>query len=393
MQSGVYAPIASEAKLSYTEGGRLLAGPEMAVIMSRRSSVSAVALFLGLLLGAASFLRAQVVGGLEGTVKDFEGKPLVGVTIVFERQDIKMRFEVKTDKNGRYLHATLPAGRRTRYTVRVVQNGKTLYTRNDVNVPWGEVNRLDIDLQEERKRQSTGEGLTEEQRKQLEEMRKAQEKAESMKEHFNLGVEYMRQKQYTEAVAQFTTAAELDPMQYAIYANLARAYAATNQNEQAIEAYEKAIELKPDEAGYYNNLGAVYAKLGRVEDARQAFETAAELSPEDAGRFYYNLGVTFYNTNQLKAAIEPLRKATEIDPNRAEAFYWLGVCLFGTAEYKREGDEVKSLYPPRTRESFEKYLALAPKGQFADQAKAYLQAIEQTVPAVVRVKKKRKGKK
>lgn len=357
--------------------------------MNKQPRLSAVLLALGFLLGTGLPVWAQAIGGLQGTVYDTEGKPLPGVTIEFQRMDISQRFETKTDKKGHYIHAGLPGGRQTVYTVRVIQEGAVLFKIDSVNVPIGEVRRLDINLKEERERLMAGQGLTPEQQKRLEEFRKEQEKEKSLKEHFELGLQLVRQKQYEEAIAEFEAAAEIDPEQYAVYANLGQAYANANQPESAIEAYQNAIELKPDDAALYNNLGQIYVRLRRYEEARQAFEKAAELSPGDAATFYFNLGVTFYNANRLEAAIEPLRKATEIDPKRADAYYLLGVCLLSAAESKIEEGQVKMLLKPGTRESFERYLELAPNGKFAAQAKANLQAIEATIPATVQVKKKK----
>ena len=99
--------------------------------------------------------------------------------------------------------------------------------------------------------------------------------------------------------------------------------------------------------------------------------------------------MTLYNADQLAAAIDPLRKATGIDPERADAFYLLGVCLLSVMEYKMERGEVKMVLKPGTRESFEKYLALAPKGKFADKAKANLRELEAIVPSSVRVNNKK----
>ena len=91
--------------------------------------------------------------------------------------------------------------------------------------------------------------------------------------------------------------------------------------------------------------------------------------------------------SKLKEAIEPLQKSTQFDPKRADAHYWLGVCLFGTASTAIEGGQVKTVLLPGTREAFEQYLTLEPSGRFADDAKAMLAAVEQTVPAAVKVKK------
>jgi tetratricopeptide (TPR) repeat protein len=338
-------------------------------------------LFFGVTLPAG----AQM-GGLEGEVRDYDGKPMPGVTIQFDRLDIKMHFEIKTDKKGRYLHAALPGGSQTRYAVRLIRDGEVLFKVDEVNVPLGEPRRLDINLQEERKRQEGQ--LTEEQRRQREQMRRAEEHRESMEQHFYLGREYVQQQKYPEAIAEFEAAAALDPSQPAVFANLGVIYTATNQNEKAIEAYEKAIALNPEDAGLHNNLGLLYAKTGRMEEAGRATAKAAELNPAEAHTYYTNQGIALYNAGHLAAAIDPLRKATELDPNQAETHYWLGVCLYSTAESKIEGGEVKTILKPGTREAFERYLELAPDGRFSNDAKAMLAALDAQVPTSLRLKKK-----
>src|ERR1700739_3451694 len=60
-------------------------------------------------LGFAAAARAQV-SGIEGIVKDPDGKPVAGAVIKIERQDIKGNYTVKTDKKGHYGHYGLPLG-------------------------------------------------------------------------------------------------------------------------------------------------------------------------------------------------------------------------------------------------------------------------------------------
>lgn len=385
--------------------------------MRKLHAISLLVVFLGLFLGWAAPLRAQT-GALEGGVKGMDGQPMAGVTIEIERTDIKMHFETKTDDKGYYVYMGLPAGN-ARYNVTVIRDDNRLWTLRDIRLESGGFRRLDIDLQKERQLQE--QQLTEEQKEQIEEQRKAVAKVQSLRENFDLGRQLLDEPSaqlicsrrcpegspptclteceaqaaqglqtmaYLEAIAAFQRAAEADPSQFAVWAQLGRAYSLAEQPEKGIEAYQKAIALKPEEAGTYNNLGQLYVKVGRTEEARKAFETAAQVNPAQAGQFYYNLGVTFYNGGDLAAAVEPLRKATEIEPKRADAFYLLGVCLFGTAETKIEGDVVKMELKPGTREAFEQYLALEPNGRFTNDAKAMLEAIEQTAPAAIRVKKK-----
>lgn len=378
-----------------------------------------VALVVGICLAGVP-LAAQF-GALEGTVRDYEGKPIVDAQIVIERLDIKGKYEVKTDKKGYYFYMGLPSGPQTRYKIQIVREGQVLYTSEIGSIPTQEYRRLDIDLAKEREQQAAQ--LTEEQKKQLEQMQKEQQEFKSVKEHFDVGRQLMetasadfvcsircqresvnsenclvacrgqsnqalKQAAYQEAALEFEQAAAVDPEQYAVWVNLGLAYSSVNDAEKAIGAYEKAIALKADDAGVYNNLGSLYARTGKVEEAKQAFEKAAGLDPTRAATYYFNLGATLVNQGEMKAAAEPLKKCLELDPSRAAAWYWLGVSLYANAEYKQEGGVFKTLLQPGTVEAFQKYLELEPNGQYAESARQNLQVIEAQVPASVRIKKK-----
>ena len=96
-------------------------------------------LVVALLLAVPGFAQT---GNLAGKVVDTDGKPLTGVTISIDRQGINQHFEVKTDKNGQYLHAGLPTGN---YKVSVVRDGKPLMTL-DGRVQFGQDSKVDFDL-------------------------------------------------------------------------------------------------------------------------------------------------------------------------------------------------------------------------------------------------------
>jgi Flp pilus assembly protein TadD len=319
------------------------------------------------------------MGAVKGKVLGPDGKPIVGAEIIFKNRDTARTIKVKTDKHGEYFAMGLAPGQ---YDIRVLVNGSEVGKRDDAKVYGGQ----DGDPNNARFQNQFNflpqrAGPSEEEQKQQEEMDQA-------KAGYERAVALNRGGQYTEALAELQPVLEKDPTQWVVHAQLAVAYMGLNRLGEAEGAFQKALELNPTDTRLLNSLGQLYVKMGRIEQARQTFDTIVQLSPGEAASGYYNLGLAFYNANDLKTAVEPFRKAAELDPNRADAHYLLGVCLYASAESKIEGGEVKTILPAGTRESFEKYLALAPNGQFANEAKAYLQAIDTTVPAAVRVKKK-----
>ncbi len=268
------------------------------VLMNTKNKFPFLVLLLGILLGVGFSLQAQEATGVEGHVKGYEGNPMVGVTVEAKSDRRAEVHQATTDENGHYRIEDMPRGS---YTLHLIVNGKSVFQLRGVSVRSGEVQEVDLDLQVELERQKKT--MSKEQLEQLEEVQAARKKTKSLEATFKQGMEYLNQNQYSEAITEFEAAAEIDPNQFAVYANLGRAYAAVNQADKGIEAYQKAIALKQDEADkaalgpIYNNLGQLYLKQGDIEGAKKAFETAAEMSPGSAGAFYYNLGVTLYNAD------------------------------------------------------------------------------------------------
>jgi Tfp pilus assembly protein PilF len=233
-------------------------------------------------------------------------------------------------------------------------------------------------------------GMTADQKAALEKTLK--EREGQLKQHkelndaFNAGMTAMADKQYDQAVQSLTKASEIGPTELAVWANLADAYmklAATKTGaefdataQKGLDAYTKAIELKPEDAATHNNyaLGLVQAK--KIPEAQAELTKAAQLDPANAGKYYYNLGAVLTNANQGDAAAEAFQKAIAADPKYAEAYYQYGVYLVSKASFGADG---KVTPVPGTVEAFQKYLELAPDGQFAQPAKDMLTTLNASV--------------
>ena len=84
-------------------------------------------------LGFAAAARAQV-SGIEGIVKDADGKPIANAIVKIERQDIRGNYTVKTDKKGHYGHYGLPLGT---YNITVEVDGKPVDKHKRCTHPAG----------------------------------------------------------------------------------------------------------------------------------------------------------------------------------------------------------------------------------------------------------------
>jgi len=300
-------------------------------------------------------------GNLSGKVVDADGKPMTGVVISIDRQGINQHFEVKTDNKGQYLHAGLQTGT---YKVAVMKDGKALMTNDNVRVTFGGDAKSDFDLKNAR---AAGAGaVSDEERKKIAEEKA---KADATKASFDAARTALLAKNYDEAIRLFKEAAEKDPTQHVIFANLADAYSQSKKYDDAAEAYKKAIELKPDEAAYYNNRGIALGNAGKIDEATQSLQKAAELNPAGAGQSYFNLGAVLTNKGRTTEAATAFKKAIEFNPQMANAYYQLGISYFGSPNTIPEAIPV-----------LEKFLSLQPTGPDADAAKQLIEAAKQSAP-------------
>jgi Tfp pilus assembly protein PilF len=112
--------------------------------------------------------------------------------------------------------------------------------------------------------------------------------------HYQLGLIYQQRRQYTEAIARF----------------------------------QKAIEIDPSEAEAQFQLGRIANEQGRFEDAIRFLKTAAGLNEKlSSGEVWRDLGAAYFGAGQLEKAAAALQKYTERRSYDPEGLYWYGKTL------------------------------------------------------------------
>jgi tetratricopeptide (TPR) repeat protein len=352
-----------------------------------------------------SFTSLAQITAVEGIVHGTDGKPVQGAKIVLVRTDIKGHYDTKTDKKGHYIYMGLPYGK---YDVSVEIDGKMMDQVKGLQTRPGDPTPVNFDLKAQTQQNSSKQAemqkavetgqisddlkrqMTPEQKAALEKTMK--EQAEKMKgrkelnDAFNAGMDAVKAGDFEKAVESFGKASTLDPTQVAVWSQLAEAYvklASTKTGadfdtnlQKGLDAYSKAIELKPDDAASHNNYALALAKAKKYPEMQAELKKAADLDPTNGGKYYYNLGAVLVNTGQNDAAADAFKKAFEITPTYAEAYYQYGVMLVSKAQFAADG---KVTPAPGTVEAFQKYLELAPTGQFAQAAKDMLTTLGSSV--------------
>jgi len=327
---------------------------------------------------------------VKGTVKDENGKPMPNAMVRITSKDTGRDYEFKTNKNGDYFSLGVVCGN---YTFSLMSGNQTVLSFNNVNTKSTIETEVNFDLKAEKAH--GGNVQTEEQRKEAEAAQKENTKIKGLNQSLQDAKAAADAKDYAKAVQIMTQATQTDATHHLLLFKLGdyqRLEAANNPDKaaakpeflQAIDNYKKAIDMakaetppvKPEMLGaYYNNLADAQLKAGLGDDAIQSYQAAATADPTKAATYEFNEGAVLTNTGKIDQAIAVFDKVIAADPTKADAYYWKGVNLMGKATLK--GNKMEA--PPGTQEAFNKYLELAPTGQFADPAKQMLASMGATV--------------
>ena len=310
--------------------------------MFRTLHVSALAAVFALVLAPAAFAQT---GMLKGKVVDGAGKPVVGAKITIEfAGGITRKLEVKTDKKGEFIQIGLQGGQ-----YNVTASDEKLGTQTfPTNVRIGQTQEVNFVLK-------PGSGGPAENPKAVE-----------LRKLFDDGVAASRANNHDLAIEKFTAAAAIVPNCHDCYYNIGYAYVQKKDEKQAEASWLKALELKPDYAEALNGLSTLYNNQKRFDEAAAMSAKAATAGGGGSGSAdaVYNQGIILWNQGKIPEAKAKFAEALVANPNHPESNFQMGMALVNE---NKLAEAVAS---------FEKYLQLAPEGQFAAQAKSLIAALK-----------------
>jgi tetratricopeptide (TPR) repeat protein len=288
---------------------------------------------------------------LGGVVTDAAGKPVDGASVTIKQVDGSAKYEAKTDKSGQYNQIGLIGN--TNYSVTVTKDQLTATRVARVTGGATAQSRADFVLMAGRPDGTLPNSVN---------------ASAELQKLYNEGLDLSRAGKNDEAIAKFTSVAELNPKCSDCFYNIGYAQAQKKDYAKAEEAYRKAIEIKPDYADAFTGLASIYTAQRKFTEAADASAKAAEFgaaagaAPGALGGgnadALFNQGVTLWNGGKIAEAKKQFEAAIAANPNHAEAHYQLAMALINEGNLKGAGAE------------FDTYLKLAPNGPNAAQAKA-----------------------
>ena len=139
--------------------------------------------------------------------------------------------------------------------------------------------------------------------------------------HYNLGNYYASRNEDGKAIASYETALRIEPRAVLPLTNIAIAYGRRGEYDKAESSLRKAIDIDSKNVPVRFNLGLLLAEKGRVPEAEKELHLALELDPKFAPAAY-NLGLLVIK-DRPDEGFSYCRKASQLSPNNPKYSYTL----------------------------------------------------------------------
>jgi tetratricopeptide (TPR) repeat protein len=196
--------------------------------------------------------------------------------------------------------------------------------------------------------------------------------------------EEIRAAKYTEVETLMLKDTAAKPDASVLWAQLCKGQIGLKKYDDAEPTCKKALDLdvaskKPNpqtEGAVNSDLGEVYARTGKVAEANAAYDAAAKINPPQAYLYLKNEAVIFSQVGNADAQTAAADEAIKADPTQALPYYLKGQGLIGKATFDPKTKRI--VLPEDCMQAYQKYLDLAPTGQFAADVKGILAQANQT---------------
>lgn len=186
------------------------------------------------------------------------------------------------------------------------------------------------------------------------------------RDQFVQGRTALAKKNYALAIAHLEKAISVYPSFFDAYLLLSTAFIDSRDWDKAETSLNRALELKPDSAAATISLGEVYWRQKRFKNAEETLIAGLKLD-DKSWHGHFTLGRLYCDINEVMKAAPHVGMTLQLKPDFAEAHLLAGNVL------------LKVNQPQRALAEYEEYLKLAPKGDFAPQARELVDKLRKSL--------------
>jgi tetratricopeptide (TPR) repeat protein len=144
---------------------------------------------------------------------------------------------------------------------------------------------------------------------------------------------------------------------------IAQTYDQQGQRDQAIETVKRILEESPDNVQALQLIADLLSRAGREGEAQVYLDRIPEDEALPADMLL-NQGIRFYNENNYEQALANFDRVIHQDASVADAFYYRGLSYLAQTKNAEAASDLA------------KYVELAPHGEYADQAREFLEYLQ-----------------
>lgn len=201
-----------------------------------------------------------------------------------------------------------------------------------------------------------------------------------MEDTRRLGVEYLNQGNFTDALRTLLDAEKTYPEDAFLQNTLGYAYMVKEELDLAIKHYKKAIQIRPHYSEAKNNLGVAYIYKKEWDKAIPHFEEITkDLLYSTPHRPLVNLGSVYYNKKNYALSEQYYLKALKLRPNYDDALHGLGRTYLAMGKISEAVSRIEAavrISSNRPRLYFDLAAAYVKSGDFKKASNAYRRVIE-----------------
>jgi tetratricopeptide (TPR) repeat protein len=364
----------------------------------RKSRPLLLAALLSFISAGVAAHAQEATGSIHGHVQRPEDSPMTDGIITLSTDNGKTaKYTFNTDANGDYKGSGIAPDS---YTIILKEPDtppdKAVDQFNNVKITAGQDLTQNFDLT----RPDYISKMTPEQQKALADLKAKNAgitKDNAVIKNLNATLQKARDdnkaKNYAEADQLMTQATQAKPDAAVLWLELGNAQVGEKKYEDAATSLQKAIDLdaaakkpNPDIEGAAGNaLGEALADEKKYPESSAAYEAAAKVNAPQAAMYYQNEAIIMDRAGNVDATVAAADKAIAADPNKPIPYYLKGKALINKATVDQKTGKIVA--PPGCAEAYQKYLELAPDGQFAPEVTQLLTEMGQTIKSSYKAKK------
>jgi len=184
---------------------------------------------------------------------------------------------------------------------------------------------------------------------------------------FVRGRDALAKKSTQEAISHFEKALSIHPEFFAAQLLFATALMDLREWQKAETTILRALQIEPDNPTAVIALGEVYWREKRYDEAEKTLSSGLKLDDKN-WHGHFTLSRLYWDKGEVMKAGPSIGRTLQLKPDFAEAHLLAGNILLRLNQ------------PQRAQSEYQEYLRLAPKGEYADEARNLLRRLQSPQP-------------